>query len=95
MFYLDGSVFFFDIEEAFSRLIGVARGENAEKPSDPLAKGLCGGFAEVYGTRPEFVRAGADYKTLLRGILPDDAAAVIPEYDCSAEAFRAAFPENS
>ncbi|HPR39715.1 MAG TPA: hypothetical protein PKY19_00035 [Oscillospiraceae bacterium] len=94
MFYLDGSVFFFDIEEAFSRLIGVARGENAGTPGDPFAKGLCGGFAEVYGTKPEFVRAGADYKTLLRGILPVDTAAVIPEYDCSAEAFRAAFPDN-
>ncbi len=94
MFYLDGSAFFFDIEEAFSRLIGVARGENAEKSGDPLAKGLCGGFAEVYGVKPEFVRAGADYRTLLRGILPADAAAVVPEYDCAAEAFRAAFPEN-
>lgn len=94
MFYLDGSAFFFDIEENFSRIIGVARGENAGMPGDPAAGTVCGGFAEAYGTRAEFVRAGADYKTLLRGILPADAAAVIPEYDCSAEAFRIAFPEN-
>lgn len=94
MFFLDGSVFFFDIEEAFSRLIGVARGEYAGKPGDPLAKSLCGGYAEVCGIKPELVRAGKDWRTLLRGILPEGAAAVVPGYDCAAEAFRAAFPEN-
>ncbi len=94
MFYLDGSTFFFDIEGSFSRLIGVARGENAGKPGDPAARAACGGFAAVYEVRPELVRAGADYETVLRGILPADATAVVPEYDCSAEAFRAAFPEN-
>ena len=87
MIYLDGSRFFFDIEGCFSNLCEKAREENKDSEADENAKELCKGFAKFFGTKPEFVRAGKDYKTLLSGIFENGAKAVIPEFDVSAENF--------
>ena len=91
MIYLDGSRFFFDIEGCFSNLCEKAREENKNSEGDKTAAELCGGFAKFFGTKPEFVRAGKDYKTLLKGIFGEEAKAVVPEFDISAENFSSAF----
>lgn len=91
MIYLDGSRFFFDIEGCFSNLCEKAREENKDSEADENAKELCKGFAKFFGTKPEFVRAGADYKTLLNGIFGAEAKAIVPEPDISAENFAFAF----
>ncbi len=91
MIYLDGSRFFFDIEGCFSNLCEKAREENKDSEADENAKELCKGFAKFFGTKPEFVRAGADYKTLLNGIFGAAAKAIVPELDISAENFAFAF----
>ncbi len=91
MIYLDGSRFFFDIEGCFSNLCEKAREENKDSEADENAKELCKGFAKFFGTKPEFVRAGADYKTLFNGIFGGEAKAIVPEYDISAEKFASAF----
>ena len=87
MIYLDGSRFFFDIEGCFSNLCEKAREENKDSEADKHAAELCKGFSKFFGTKPEFVRAGKDYKTLLSGIFENGAKAVIPEFDVSAENF--------
>ena len=87
MIYLDGSRFFFDIEGCFSNLCEKAREENKDSEADKNAAELCKGFSKFFGTKPEFVRAGKDYKTLLSGIFENGAKAVIPEFDVSAENF--------
>jgi dsRNA-specific ribonuclease len=66
MIYLDGSRFFFDIEGCFSNLCEKAMEENKDSEADENAKELCKGFAKFFGTKPEFVRAGKDYKTVLQ-----------------------------
>ena len=91
MRYLDGSRFFFDIEGCFSNLCEKAREENKDSEADENAKELCKGFAKFFGRKPEFVRAGADYKTLLNGIFGAAAKAIVPEPDISAENFAFAF----
>ena len=91
MIYLDGSRFFFDIEGCFSNLCEKAREENKDSEADENAKELCKGFAKFFGTKTEFVRAGADYKTLLNGIFGAEAKAIVPEPDISAENFAFAF----
>ena len=91
MIYLDGSRFFFDIEGCFSNLCEKAREENKDSEADENAKELCKGFAKFFGRKPEFVRAGADYKTLLNGIFGAAAKAIVPEPDISAENFAFAF----
>ena len=68
MIYLDGSRFFFDIEGCFSNLCQKSREENKDSEADKNAAELCKGFAKFFSTKPEFVRAGKDYKTLLCGI---------------------------
>ncbi len=93
MIYLDGSRFFFDIEGCFSNLIEQTRQQNKDLEGDKNAEELCRGFAKFFGTKPEFVRAGKDYKTVLNGILGSSPKAVIPEYDISAEHFEAAFED--
>ncbi len=91
MIYLDGSRFFFDIEGCFSNLCEKAREENKDSEPDKNAKELCGGFAKFFGTKPEFLRVGKDYKTLLSGIFENGAKAIVPEFDISAENYVAAF----
>ena len=91
MIYLDGSRFFFDIEGCFSNLCEKAREENKDSEADKNAAELCGGFAKFFGTKPEFVRAGKDYKTVLNGIFGGEAKAIVPEFDISAENFASAF----
>lgn len=91
MIYLDGSRFFFDIEGCFSNLCEKAREENKDSEADENAKELCKGFSKFFGTKPEFVRAGADYKTLLNGIFGAAAKAIVPEPDISEENFAFAF----
>ena len=91
MIYLDGSRFFFDIEGCFSNLCEKAREENKDSEADENAKELCKGFAKFFGTKPEFVRAGKDYKTVLCGIFGEEAKAIVPEPDISAENFAFAF----
>ena len=91
MIYLDGSRFFFDIEGCFSNLCEKAREENKDSKADEKAKELCKGFSKFFGTKPEFVRAGADYKTLLNGIFGAAAKAIVPELDISEENFAFAF----
>lgn len=91
MIYLDGSRFFFDIEGCFSNLCEKAREENKDSEADENAKELCKGFAKFFGTKPEFVRAGKDYKTVLSGIFGEEAKAIVPELDISAENFAFAF----
>lgn len=91
MIYLDGSRFFFDIEGCFSNLCEKAREENKDSEADDNAKELCKGFAKFFGTKPEFVRAGKDYKTVLSGIFGEEAKAIVPELDISAENFAFAF----
>lgn len=90
MIYLDGSRFFFDIEGCFSNLCEKAREENKDAEADKNAKELCEGFGKFFGTKPDFVRAGKDYKTVLGGIL-SGGKAVVPEFDISAENFASAF----
>ncbi|MBQ2861479.1 MAG: hypothetical protein IJE83_01685, partial [Oscillospiraceae bacterium] len=68
MIYLDGSRFFFDIEGCFSKSVEQAREQNKEIEGDKYAKELCAGFAKFFGTKPEFVKAGKDYSTVLNGI---------------------------
>lgn len=92
MIYLDGTRFFFDIEGCFSNLCEKAREENKDSPADESAAELCRGFGKFFGTKPEFIRAGKDYETLLSGIIFAEKA-VIPEYDISAEHFAEAFPK--
>lgn len=91
MIYLDGSRFFFDIEGCFSNLCEKAREENKDSEADKKAEELCKGFAKFFGTKPEFVKAGKDYETLLSGIFGEEAKAVVPEFDVSAENFVSAF----
>ena len=91
MIYLDGSRFFFDIEGCFSNLCEKAREENKDSEADENAKELCKGFAKFFGTKPEFVRAGKDYKTVLSGIFGEETKAIVPEPDISAENFAFAF----
>ncbi|MBQ5898268.1 MAG: hypothetical protein IIW81_07400 [Oscillospiraceae bacterium] len=91
MIYLDGSRFFFDIEGCFSNLCEKVREENKNSEADKNAAELCKGFAKVFGTKPEFVRAGKDYKTVLSGIFGEEAKAIVPEFDISAENFASAF----
>ncbi len=91
MIYLDGSRFFFDIEGCFSNLCERAREENKDSEPDKNAKELCKGFAKFFGTKPEFVKAGKDYKTVLNGIFCEGPKAVVPEYDISAENLHSAF----
>ena len=91
MIYLDGSRFFFDIEGCFSNLCEKVREENKNSEADKNAAELCKGFAKFFGTKPEFVRAGKDYKTVLKGIFGEKAKAVVPEFDISAENFVSAF----
>lgn len=91
MIYLDGSRFFFDIEGCFSNLCEKVREENKNSEADKNAAELCKGFAKVFGTKPEFVRAGKDYKTVLCGIFREEAKAIVPEFDISAENFASAF----
>ena len=87
MIYLDGTRFFFDIEGCFSNLCEKAREENKDAEPDKNAEELCKGFAKFFGTKPEFVRAGKDYKTVLCGIFGERTKAVVPEFDISAENF--------
>ena len=91
MIYLDGSRFFFDIEGCFSNLCEKVREENKNSEADKNALELCKGFAKFFGTKPEFVRAGKDYKTVLSGIFGEEAKAIVPEFDISAENFASAF----
>ena len=91
MIYLDGSRFFFDIEGCFSNLCEKVREENKNSEADEKAEELCKGFAKFFGTKPEFVRAGKDYKTVLCGIFGEEAKAIVPEFDISAENFVSAF----
>lgn len=91
MIYLDGSRFFFDIEGCFSNLCEKARDENKDSEPDKNAAELSKGFAKFFGTKPEFVKAGKDYKTLLEGIFGGKAKAIVPEFDISAENFADAF----
>ena len=91
MIYLDGSRFFFDIEGCFSNLCEKVREENKNSEADKNAAELCKGFAKFFGTKPEFVRAGKDYKTVLSGIFGEEAKAIVPEFDISAENFASAF----
>ena len=91
MIYLDGSRFFFDIEGCFSNLCQKSREENKDSEADKNAAELCKGFAKFFSTKPEFVRAGKDYKTLLCGIFENGAKAIVPEFDISAENFVSAF----
>ena len=91
MIYLDGSRFFFDIEGCFSNLCEKVREENKNSEADKNAAELCKGFAKFFGTIPEFVRAGKDYKTVLSGIFGEEAKAIVPEFDISAENFASAF----
>ena len=91
MIYLDGSRFFFDIEGCFSNLCEKAREENKDSEADENAKELCKGFAKFFGTKLEFVRAGKDYKIVLSGIFGEEAKAIVPEPDISAENFAFAF----
>jgi histidinol-phosphate/aromatic aminotransferase/cobyric acid decarboxylase-like protein len=91
MIYLDGSRFFFDIEGCFSNLCEKVREENKNSEADKNAAELCKGFAKFFGTKPEFVRAGKDYKTVLSGIFGEGSKAVVPEFDISAENFVSAF----
>ena len=91
MIYLDGSRFFFDIEGCFSNLCEKAREENKDSEADKNAAELCKGFAKFFGTKPEFVRAGKDYKTVLKGIFGEKAKAIVPEFDISAEKYLSAF----
>lgn len=93
LIYLDGSRFFFDIEGCFSKLVSAARAETAA-PGGEEAEKLCRGFAKYYGTAPENVRAGKDYPTLLRGILPEGCKAVIPDFDDCRKFFIESFPGN-
>lgn len=94
MIYLDGSRFFFDIEGCFSKLVSAAREQNASAEGGGDAKELREGFAKYYGTKPENVRAGKDYATVLRGILPPDCKAVVPDFDDAANIFAESFPVN-
>lgn len=94
MIYLDGSKFFFDIENVFSDLVARARTENENTEADKNAGELRKGFGKFFGIKPEFLRAGKDYETLLRGIFGTAPKAVIPEYELSAEHFENAFPEG-
>ncbi len=94
MIYLDGSRFFFDIEGCFSNLCEKAREENKDAEPDKNAEELCKGFAKFFGTKPEFVRAGKDYKTVLKGIFGEEAKAVVPEFDISGENFSSAFEKE-
>lgn len=91
MIYLDGTKFFFDIEGCFSNLCEKAREENKNLKPDKNAEELCKGFAKFFRTKPEFVKAGKDYKTVFRGIFGEKIKAVIPEFDISAENFKSAF----
>ena len=91
MIYLDGSRFFFDIEGCFSNLCEKVREENKNSEADKNAAELCKGFAKFFGTKPEFVRAGKDYKTVLSGIFNEETKAVFPEFDVSSENFISAF----
>ncbi|MBQ3531739.1 MAG: hypothetical protein IJA05_07470 [Oscillospiraceae bacterium] len=91
MIYLDGSRFFFDIEGCFSNLCEKAREENKDAKPDKNAEELCKGFVKFFETKPEFVRAGKDYKTVLKGIFGEEAKAVVPEFDISGENFSSAF----
>jgi len=93
MIYLDGSRFFFDIEGCFSNLCAKVREENKNSEADETAAELCKGFAKFFGTKPEFVKAGKDYKTVLKGIL-SGGKTVVPEYEISAEHFSSAFGEE-
>ncbi len=91
MIYLDGSRFFFDIEGCFSNLCERAREENKDIEPDKNSEELCKGFAKFFGTKPEFVKAGKDYRTLFHGIFGENVKAVIPEHDISAENYKYAF----
>ena len=93
MIYLDGSRFFFDIEGCFSNLVEQAREQNKDKEADKSAAELCKGFAKFFGTKPEFVKAGADYSVLLRGIFGKTPKAVVPEYEIFEERCAAAFED--
>ncbi|MBQ6877398.1 MAG: hypothetical protein IJO22_03230 [Oscillospiraceae bacterium] len=90
MIYLDGTKFFFDIEGCFSNLVQKAREESKNSEPDKKAGELCGGFAKFFGTKTEFVKAGKDYKTVLKGIL-SGGKTVVPEFDISAENYLSAF----
>ena len=91
MIYLDGSRFFFDIENCFSNLVQKTREENADSEPDKNAEKLCEGFGKFFKIKPEFIRAGEDYSTVLRGIFGKAPKAVIPEFEISAERYSAAF----
>ncbi|MBR3953618.1 MAG: hypothetical protein IKJ82_08470 [Oscillospiraceae bacterium] len=92
MIYLDGSKFFFDIENCFSDLVARARTQNENEKADESAAELCAGFGKFFGIKPEYVRAGKNYETLLEGIFGNAPKALVPEYEISAENFSAAFP---
>lgn len=91
MIYLDGSRFFFDIEGCFSNLVQRAREENANSEPDKNAAALREGFGKFFKIKPDFVRAGKDYSTVLCGIFGNAPKAVIPEFEISAERYSAAF----
>ena len=91
MIYLDGSRFFFDIEGCFSNLCEKVREENKDSEPDKNALEAKNGFSKFFGTKPEFVKAGKDYETVLNGIFENGVKAIIPEYDISAEKYISAF----
>ena len=91
MIYLDGSRFFFDIEGCFSKSVEQAREQNKEIEGDKYAKELCAGFAKFFGTKPEFVKAGKDYSTVLNGIFASAPKTLVFEHDISAENYSASF----
>ncbi len=95
MIYLDGSRFFFDIEGCFSNLVTQARANAEQETADETAAEICKGFAKFFGTKPEYVKAGADYATVLKGIFATAPAVLIPEQDISFEHFASAFGEES
>lgn len=92
MIYLDGSRFFFDIEGCFSDRVTAARLEYSGLEHDPAATEICGGFAKLFDTKPEFVRAARDYSVLFSAILPQKALVTVPEFDEAAEIVKAALP---
>ncbi len=91
MIYLDGGRFFFDIEGCFSNLIAEARAQAGESQGSEHPEELCKGFAKFFGTSPEKVRVGKDYKTVLKAILGEETAVLIPENDISAKHFAESF----
>lgn len=94
MIYLDGSRFFFNIEECFSNLVEKAREENKNLIPDEKATELCKGFGKFFKLSSDYVTVGKDYKTVLRGIFVGEPKSVIPEFDISAEKYVEAFGET-